>query len=127
MRDRPRVRRVQVEVRSEDRETLGIRRLDRDGAAAGQTARGQLDHLGQPLGRQMLHHLRAEDTVERGFRQIGEVVEETDQWYGANYRYVKVRNRDGAVSILRYDKIRAEWELTMFRSARAHTIATRFS
>ena len=38
----------------------------------------------------------------------------------ANYRYVKIKNRDGAVYILRYDKIRAEL-------ARAHTIAVRLS
>ena len=48
-----------------------------------------------------------------------EVVERDRSMVGANYRYVKIKNRDGA-----YDKICAEWELTMFRAG-AHTIAAR--
>jgi len=53
------------------------------------------------------------------------VVETIDQWHGSDYRYVKVMGDDGSVYILRFDKIREEWELTMFESARARAIAAR--
>lgn len=43
-----------------------------------------------------------------------EVVENIDQWHGANYRYFKVRVSDGDVYIVRYDEIRTDWELTMY-------------
>ncbi|WGR91694.1 hypothetical protein MTX26_14925 [Bradyrhizobium sp. ISRA443] len=42
-----------------------------------------------------------------------DVVEALDQWYGPDYRYVKVRGRDGALYILKFDETRADWELTM--------------
>jgi hypothetical protein len=48
-----------------------------------------------------------------------DVLETLDQWYGTDYRYIKVRGNDGGLYILRFDEPRAEWELTMFRSARA--------
>ena len=54
----------------------------------------------------------------RRFRLDSRVVEvayNIDQWYGADYRYVKVRGSDGNVYILRHNKIRAEWELTMYQ------------
>ena len=37
-----------------------------------------------------------------------------DQWYGADYRYFKVRGSDGNLYMVRYDEIRAAWELTMY-------------
>jgi hypothetical protein len=52
-------------------------------------------------------------------RQI-EIAENIDQWHGADYRYVKVRDCDGDIYILRHNETRAEWELTMYqRSHRA--------
>jgi hypothetical protein len=47
--------------------------------------------------------------------RVIEVAENIDQWRGADYRYVKVRGRDGDVYILRHNEIRAEWELTMYQ------------
>ena len=47
-----------------------------------------------------------------------EVVEVLDQWYGADYRYCKVKGGDGALYILHLDENRSEWHLTMFASAR---------
>jgi hypothetical protein len=44
-----------------------------------------------------------------------EVVETIDQWYGPDYRYVKIRTHDEALYILKFDELRAEWELTMFK------------
>jgi hypothetical protein len=48
-----------------------------------------------------------------------DVLEALDQWYGPHYRYIKVRGYDGGLYILRFDERHAEWELTMFVSARA--------
>ena len=48
-----------------------------------------------------------------------DVLEALDQWYGPDYRYIKVRGHDGGLYILRFDEPHAEWELTMFVSARA--------
>jgi hypothetical protein len=53
-----------------------------------------------------------------GAHQV-DVREALDQWYGPHYRYIKVQGRDGGLYILRFDELRAEWALTMFRSARA--------
>jgi len=47
------------------------------------------------------------------------VKEVVDQWYGPDYRYIKARGTDGGLYILRFDEPQAEWELTMFKSARA--------
>ena len=52
---------------------------------------------------------------ERGI----EVAENLDQWQGADYRYFKVRGDDGNLYILRLDDAHAEWDLTLFQSARA--------
>lgn len=48
-----------------------------------------------------------------------DVLEALDQWYGPDYCYIKVRDCDGGLYILRFDEPHAEWELTMFVSARA--------
>ena len=47
-----------------------------------------------------------------GGRRI-DVVEMIDQWYGADYRYVKIKGSDGGIYILRFDEIRDEWALIM--------------
>jgi len=46
-------------------------------------------------------------------------LETLDQWYGPDYRYIKARGTDGGLYILRFDEAQAEWELTMFKDARA--------
>ena len=48
-----------------------------------------------------------------------DVLETLDQWYGPDYRYIKARGTDGGLYILRFDEAQAEWELTMFKGARA--------
>ena len=48
-----------------------------------------------------------------------EVAENLDQWHGPDYRYFKVRGDDGNLYILRFDDMRAEWDLTLFQSGRA--------
>ena len=53
-----------------------------------------------------------------GGHQI-DVLETLDQWYGPDYRYIKARGTDGGLYILRFDEAQAEWELTMFKDARA--------
>ena len=60
--------------------------------------------------------------VPRRFRLDGreiEAVETLDQWSGRTDRYFKVRGADGSLYILRFDEIRAEWELIMFQSPEA--------
>lgn len=47
-----------------------------------------------------------------------------DQWYGRDYRYVKVKGDDGSMYILRFDEIRNEWELIMFASRRSQAPVT---
>ena len=51
-----------------------------------------------------------------------EVVEILDQWFGADYRYCKVKGSDGALYILRLDEDRSEWSLIMFASPEAQAI-----
>jgi hypothetical protein len=48
-----------------------------------------------------------------------DVLETLDQWYGPNYRYIKARSTDGNLYILRVDEHHPEWELIVFKSARA--------
>jgi hypothetical protein len=55
--------------------------------------------------------------VHFGGRQV-DVLEALDQWYGPDYRYIKVQGHDGGLYILRFDEP-AEWTLKMFMSARA--------
>jgi hypothetical protein len=66
------------------------------------------DHRGMPMPSR-LHF---------GGHQV-DVLEELDQWYGPDYRYIKVRGHDGGVYILCFDELHAEWALTMYTSARA--------
>lgn len=48
-----------------------------------------------------------------------DVAETLDQWYGPDYRYVKVRSCGGDTFILKFHETHTDWELTMF--ARAYT------
>ena len=59
-------------------------------------------------------------------RRVG-IVDIVDQWYGPDYRYVKVQGDDGSVYILRCDEIRKEWALIMFVSARAQGMSSALS
>ncbi|KUM26429.1 hypothetical protein AU467_22160 [Mesorhizobium loti] len=68
--------------------------------------------------------------VPRSFRLNGDqvdVLETIDQWFGADYRYCKVKGSDGALYILRYDELRSEWYLTMFASERAQAVTARWT
>ena len=56
-------------------------------------------------------------------RQI-DIIEIIDQWYGADYRYVKVKDDDGGLYILQFDERHNEWALIMFVSARGQVLAT---
>jgi hypothetical protein len=53
-----------------------------------------------------------------------DIMEIIDQWYGADYRYVKVKDNDGGLYILRFDERLNEWALIMFVSARGQVLAT---
>jgi hypothetical protein len=53
-----------------------------------------------------------------------DIIEIIDQWYGADYRYVKVKDDDGGLYILRVDERSNEWALIMFVSARGQVLAT---
>jgi len=52
-----------------------------------------------------------------------EVAENLDQWYGADYRYFRVRGDDGNLYILRLDESRSEWTLTLFQRPQAEEIS----
>lgn len=57
--------------------------------------------------------------VPRRFRLDGreiEVSDNLDQWYGADYRYFKLKGDDGNLYILRLDERQLEWELILFQS-----------
>ena len=75
MRNRARVRRVEIKMRRENGEAFRVRRLDGQHAAALQFRGAEPDHLRQALRRQMLHHLRTEDAIELAIRLRGEVRE----------------------------------------------------
>ena len=51
-----------------------------------------------------------------------DVVENLDQWHGANYRYFKFKGHDGNLYVLRLDEDRAEWDLTLFQRAPGENI-----
>ena len=59
----------------------------------------------------------ARRTLDWGGRRV-DIVELVDQWYGADYRYIKVKGSDDGIYMLRFDEIRDEWALIMFVSAR---------
>jgi len=63
-------------------------------------------------------------SLDWGGRPI-DVVEMIDQWYGADYRYVKVKGSDGAIYIIRFNEIDDERALTMFVSARGQALTAR--
>jgi hypothetical protein len=51
-----------------------------------------------------------------GRRQVG-LRETVDQWYGPDYRYLKVRSHDGDLYILRVDEPHDAWSLIMYQRA----------
>jgi hypothetical protein len=61
-----------------------------------------------------------------GVRSI-RVIETLDQWYGSDHRYVKVRGHDGALYIVKFDEVRADWELTLFERRTCNDAPRRFS
>ena len=63
-------------------------------------------------------------SLYRGRRRI-DIIEIIDQWYGPDYRYVKVRGHDRSVYIIRFDEIGDQWELIMFSAARGAGLAKR--
>jgi len=63
-------------------------------------------------------------TLDWGGRRI-DVVEMIDQWYRANYRYVKVKGSDSGIYMLRFDEIRDEWALIVFVSERGRVLMAR--
>jgi hypothetical protein len=50
--------------------------------------------------------------------RVIELADNIDQWHGANYRYMKVRSRDGDVYMLRHEETEDQWELAMHQSSR---------
>lgn len=69
-------------------------------------------------GAEKLRRFRLDDRVI-------EVIDNIDQWYGSDYRYIKVRSSDGSVYVLRLNEARAEWELTMYQRAQPEDAAMR--
>jgi len=56
-----------------------------------------------------------------GRSRIG-IVETVDQWFGPDYRYIKVKGDDDATYILRVHDVHGHWELTMFKSSRVRSL-----
>ena len=52
------------------------------------------------------------------------IAETIDQWFGADYRYVKVTGDDGNRYILWVHDAHREWRLTMFQTRKAQLLAT---
>ena len=52
-----------------------------------------------------------------------EIMETVDQWFGPDYRYVKVRSRSGDLYILRFDEPHDRWSLVMYRRAQDKSFA----
>ncbi|HEY2529221.1 MAG TPA: hypothetical protein VGJ20_14945 [Xanthobacteraceae bacterium] len=71
-----------------------------------------VDHLGAAKPR----------SFHCGERQVG-VLETLDQWFGPDYRYLKVKGDDDALYMLRFDEGRDQWTLVMFVSARGLALA----
>lgn len=65
--------------------------------------------------------MRMPQTFHLGRSRI-EVAETLDQWYGPDYRYIKVKGRDETLYILRVHEVHDVWELTLFKSPRAQTM-----
>jgi hypothetical protein len=94
---------------------------------------GQSQLLGNDSGHVRHRHMRIQvetdqdckavpRSLHRGERRI-DIIEITDQWYGAGYRYVKVRGHDGSVYILCWDEIGDQWEMIMFSAERTTDLA----
>jgi hypothetical protein len=76
---------------------------------AGPTVKVQVERCAGHLGIEMPVRFRFDA------REV-EIVETVDQWYGSDYCYLKIKDKDGNLYILRFDEGRAEWELMMFQS-----------
>ena len=50
------------------------------------------------------------------------VVEIIDQWYGTDYRYIKVRGDDEGLYVLYVHDAHQDWQLVMFTSARGQAL-----
>jgi hypothetical protein len=61
---------------------------------------------------------------ELGVRRVA-VVDTIDQWFGPDYRYIKVKGDDGGLYILRVHDVHATWQLTMFASPRWQAVQGR--
>jgi hypothetical protein len=51
-----------------------------------------------------------------------EIRETIDQWYGPDYRYLKVRGDDQGLYILRLDEPHGGWTLIMYQRAQKQTV-----
>jgi hypothetical protein len=51
------------------------------------------------------------------------VVEVIDQWYGTDYRYIKVRGDDQGLYVLHVHDAHQDWKLVMFTSVRGQVLA----
>jgi hypothetical protein len=60
--------------------------------------------------------------IHFGQNQV-EVVEVIDQWYGTDYRYIKVRGDDEGLYVLYVHDAHQDWKLVMFISARGQVLA----
>jgi len=70
--------------------------------------------------------VQVETYMDRGIEKLSrirfdgrpvEIAENIDQWYGADYRYFKVRGGDGNLYIVRHNEVRPDWELTLYEQA----------
>jgi hypothetical protein len=61
---------------------------------------------------------RGEETPRRFGRPGAQVAvaEVVDRWLAPDHRYFKVRDREGALYILRHDLASGQWELRFFRA-----------
>ena len=64
-----RVSRIQIEVRGEDREALGIRSLDEWQTVSGKFGGRRANELRDLFRREMLDDLSAEDAIQHGIRK----------------------------------------------------------
>jgi hypothetical protein len=76
----------------------------------------RVDTRTAPGGRTMPHGFYL------GARYVG-IAETVDQWFGPDYRYVKVTGDDGNCYILRVHDAHGDWRLTMFQSRKAQALA----
>ena len=54
-------------------------------------------------------------TLILGDRRVA-VAEVVDTWLAPDYRYFKLKDKDGDTDLIRHDERSSNWELTMFRA-----------